>query len=154
MLTQIKNKINKLKISPNKLSKFNIKINMDGRLRNIPELLSYKNIDFFLLEKIWPFLKFINPEIKEQIEIEAHYMGYLDRQKNDIDYFKKDENLFFPNNFDFNKVGSLSNEILEKLNKIQPPTIGAASRISGVTPPAIIALLRHVKRKSRKFKNF
>ena len=52
-------------------------------------------------------------------------------------------------NFDYSKIGSLSNEIVEKLNKVQPPTLGAASRISGVTPPAIIALLRYVKRKDK-----
>ena len=102
------------------------------------------------LEKIWPKLKLIDNDLREQIEIESHYLGYLDRQKTDIESFKKDEGLFFPNNFDFNKVGSLSSEVLEKLNKIQPPTIGAASRISGITPPAIIALLRHLKRKNKK----
>ena len=147
-----KKEIMKYKISPNKLLKYNISINQDGKLRTIPELLSFKNISFQNLYSIWPNLKNIDNEIKEQIEIESHYLGYLDRQKNDIGFFKKDENLFFPNNFDFSKVGSLSNEILEKLNKIQPPTIGAASRISGVTPPAIIALLRHVKRKHKRTK--
>jgi len=144
---QAKKDIANLKISPNELLKSNIIINLDGKLRTIPELLSYENINFDHLSKIWPQLQKIDPEIKEQIQIESHYLGYLQRQKIDIEYFKKDENLLFPTNFDFNKVGSLSNEILEKLNKIQPPTIGAASRISGVTPPAIVALLRHVKKK-------
>ena len=101
----------------------------------------------YFTSKLSDYCKNLTTEIKEQIQIESHYLGYLQRQKIDIEYFKKDENLLFPNNFDFNKVGSLSNEILEKLNKIQPPTIGAASRISGVTPPAIVALLRHVKKK-------
>ena len=64
----------------------------------------------------------------------------------------KDENLNFPKNFDFSKVGSLSNEVVEKLNHIKPQTIGAASRISGITPPAIIALLRHVRGKTKKSK--
>ena len=83
---------------------------------------------------------------KEQIEIESQYSGYLDRQKEDILDFKKEESLLLPNDLNYNKVGSLSNEIIEKLSKIQPPTLGAASRISGVTPAAIIALLRHVKK--------
>ena len=141
------------KISPNELLKHDISINQDGKLRTVPELLSYKNISFENLYSIWPNLKDIDYQIKEQIEIESHYLGYLERQINDINFFRKDENLFFPSNFDFSKVGSLSNEILEKLNKIQPPTIGAASRISGVTPPAIIALLRHVKRKEKRGKS-
>ena len=151
---KINKDIKKLTISPNKLLKHDIKINFDGKIRNVSQLLSYKNISFSKLEKIWPSLKKIDNEIKEQIEIESHYAGYLQRQKSDIESFKKEENLFFPNNFDFSKVGSLSTEVLEKLNKIQPQTIGAASRISGVTPPAIIALLRHVKRKPKKRKFF
>tara|TARA_Y100001936_G_scaffold253843_1_gene321541 strand:+ start:9713 stop:11584 length:1872 start_codon:yes stop_codon:yes gene_type:complete len=141
-----------LKASPNELSKFNIKINFDGKKRSAYELLSYKDINFNKLEKIWPKLSNINSEIKKQIEIESHYRGYLDRQEEEIKSFKKDENLVFPKDFDYSSVGSLSNEIKEKLNKIRPPTIGAASRISGMTPPAIIALLRHVKRKKIKNK--
>ena len=151
---KINKDIKKLTISPNKLLKHDIKINFDGKIRNVSQLLSYKNISFSKLEKIWPSLKKIDNEIKEQIEIESHYAGYLQRQKTDIESFKKEENLYFPNNFDFSKVGSLSTEVLEKLNKIQPQTIGAASRISGVTPPAIISLLRHVKRKPKKRKSF
>tara|TARA_Y100000590_G_scaffold445360_1_gene577371 strand:+ start:202 stop:2082 length:1881 start_codon:yes stop_codon:yes gene_type:complete len=141
------------KVSPNKLLKHGIKINLDGKLRTALDLLNYKNISFSSLEKVWPNLKNISPEIREQIEIEAHYSGYLKRQREDIEIFKKDENLMFPPNFNFNNVGSLSNEIVEKLNKINPPTIAAASRISGITPPAIIALLRHVKRGPQKIRS-
>ena len=82
----------------------------------------------------------------EQIEIESQYAGYLDRQRDDIKDFKKEEMLLLPKDLDYKSVGSLSNEIVEKLSLIRPPTLGAASRISGVTPAAIIALLRHVKR--------
>ena len=146
--------VKKLKISPNKLSEHKIKTSFDGKIRNVFELLSFKNINFQSLINIWPELNKISSEIREQIEIESHYSGYLHKQENDIKSFKKDENLFFPNNFDFNKVGSLSNEIIEKLNLIKPATLGAASRISGVTPPAVIALLRHVKKnqKNSRFK--
>ena len=72
--------------------------------------------------------------------------GYLKRQRDDINAFKKDEELALPINTDYKKIGSLSNEIVEKLSLIKPPTLGAASRISGVTPAAIIVLLKHVKR--------
>ena len=85
-------------------------------------------------------------ESKEQIEIESQYAGYLKRQRDDISAFKRDEELALPFNTDYKNVGSLSNEIVEKLSLIKPPTLGAASRISGVTPAAIIVLLRHVKR--------
>ena len=83
---------------------------------------------------------------REQIEIESKYKSYLNRQHNDISDFKRDEQLALPNNIDYSKVGSLSNEVIEKLSKINPPTLGSAARISGVTPAAVIALLRHVKK--------
>ncbi len=134
------------KISPNELSKKGIKINHDGKKRTAFELLSYKNISFKHINKIWPETKKIEEEISEQIIIESQYSGYLSRQREDIIDFKKEEELTIPINLDYKKVGSLSNEIIEKLTTTQPPTLGAASRISGVTPAAIIALLRFVKK--------
>ena len=134
------------KISPNELSKKGIKINHDGKKRTAFELLSYKNISFKHINKIWPETKEIEEEISEQIIIESQYSGYLNRQREDIIDFKKEEELIIPTNLDYKKVGSLSNEIIEKLTTTQPPTLGAASRISGVTPAAIIALLRFVKK--------
>ena len=85
-------------------------------------------------------------DVIEQIEIESQYSSYIDRQKEDIASFKKEEKLLLPKDINYKKIGSLSNEIIEKLSIIQPPTLGAASRISGVTPAAIIALLRFVKK--------
>ena len=134
------------KISPNELSKKGIKINHDGKKRNAIELLSFKNISFEDINNIWPETKTLDPVVVEQINIESQYLGYLDRQRNDIKDFEKEEGLFIPANINYKTVGSLSNEIVEKLTKIQPPTLGAASRISGVTPAALIALLRFVKK--------
>ena len=131
------------------LDKFNIHIKHDGKKRSAFELLSFNNISFKNLIKVWPEFSKISDVSREQIEIESKYKGYLDRQQNDIDDFKKDEQLILPNNIDYSKVGSLSNEVVEKLSKINPPTLGSAARISGVTPAAIIALLRHVKRKQK-----
>ncbi len=142
------NLIDEKRISPNKLNEFGIKIKKDGKKRTAKDLLSYQNINFDDLVKIWPDLKSIDGESKEQIIIESQYAGYLKRQREDISDFRRDEDLKIPHNLDYQKVGSLSNEVVEKLSLIQPPTLGAASRISGVTPAAIIALLRHVKRKN------
>ena len=133
-------------ISPNKLKKLGIPINHDGKKRSAFELLSFNNICFNDIIKIWPEMSLIKDESREQISIESQYAGYLQRQKDDINDFKKDEKLILPSNIDYSNVGSLSNEIVEKLSLIKPPTLGAASRISGVTPAAIIALLRHVRR--------
>jgi NAD/FAD-utilizing enzyme apparently involved in cell division len=142
--------VSSIKSSPNELNKHGISINHDGKKRSVFELLAFENIKFKDLEKIWPEIKKINSEAKEQIEIESLYSGYLKRQREDILDFKKDEELKIPVSINYTKVGSLSNEIVEKLSKTKPRTIGAASRISGVTPAAIIAILRFVKKKKNK----
>ena len=143
--------VKKNKITPNKLVKFGIKINHDGKKRSAFDLLSFKNICFEDVKKIWPETSDIQVDIVEQIEIESQYSGYLDRQKEDIKDFKREEGLLLPKSIDYKAIGSLSNEIVEKLSAAQPPTLGAASRISGITPAAIIALLRFVK-KQKKYK--
>ncbi len=138
--------VKSLKASPNQLQKKDIKIKLDGKKRSAFDLLSYKNINFKKLEKIWPELTALKTDAKEQIEIESVYSSYLDRQRADIEDFKKEEGMRIPKIIDFKDVGSLSNEIVEKLTKIKPPTLGAASRISGVTPAAIIAIMRFIKK--------
>lgn len=138
--------VNNKKISPNQLEKIGIKIKFDGKKRSAIELLSYKNINFDSINKIWPETKKIKDDIKEQIEIESQYAGYLERQRADIIDFKKEEELLLPTGLNYKNIGSLSNEIIEKLSAAQPPTLGAASRISGITPAAIVALLRFVKK--------
>jgi len=140
----------KLKATPNTLSQKGIKINFDGKKRSVVDLLAFSNINFNKLERLWPEIKKIDPETREQISIEARYAGYLQRQRDDINDFKKDELLKIPRQINYKKVGSLSNEIIEKLTNIKPPNLGAASRISGVTPAAIIAILRYIKKNKNK----
>jgi len=138
--------VKKYSISPNKLEKNGIMINHDGKKRSAFDLLSFKNVSFSDVNNIWPETKFIKDDIREQIEIETQYAGYLERQREDIIDFKREEELTLPKNLDYKTIGSLSNEIVEKFTLVRPPTLGAASRISGVTPAAIIALLRYVKK--------
>ena len=138
--------VKKYSISPNKLEKKGIMINHDGKKRSAFDLLSFENVSFNDVNNIWPETKFIKDDIREQIEIETQYAGYLDRQREDIIDFKREEELTLPKNLDYKTIGSLSNEIVEKLTLVRPPTLGAASRVSGVTPAAIIALLRYVKK--------
>ena len=142
--------IKNLNSTPNQLKKNNIKIKLDGKTRSAFELLSYKDINFKNLEKIWPELKNLDAETKEQIQIESIYSSYLSRQRADIEDFKKEEGLKIPKVIEYKKVGSLSNEIIEKLTKLKPPTLGAASRISGVTPAAVIAIMRYIKKTNNK----
>ena len=135
-----------LSATPNELEKYGIIVKKDGVRRDVFALLSYKSINWDQLALIWPELSQIKPEIKEQIEIDALYSGYLERQESDIAAYKKDEKLFIPSDLDYRHVGSLSNEIIQKLEHIRPSTLGEAGRIPGVTPAALMALLRYVKK--------
>jgi tRNA uridine 5-carboxymethylaminomethyl modification enzyme len=137
-----------LKITPNELDKLGISINKDGRRRSASDLLSCPGVTWDILAgTVWPQMNEIPPAIREQIEIDATYAGYMDRQEADIAAFRKDESLILPPSLDYNTVGSLSTEIRQKLSAARPATLGAASRIPGITPAAITALLRHVKRR-------
>ena len=133
-------------VSPNRLDNFGIHVKHDGKKRSAFELLSFNNIKFEDLIKVWPKLSYISNDSKQQIEIESRYKEYLIRQQDDINDFKKDEQLLLPSDIDYSKVASLSKEVIEKLSKVNPPTLGTAARISGVNPAAIVSLLRYVKK--------
>ena len=134
------------KATPNELISFGINVNKDGQRRSIFDLLRYPDVSMSILSKVWPELASIDPLIVEQLEIDASYAGYIERQDADIRAFRKDEALKLPSSLDYNSVPSLSNEIVQKLNQSRPDTLGAASRISGVTPAALVSLLRYVRR--------
>ena len=135
-------------LSPNEASAFGMKINQDGRRRNALELLAYPEIGFDQLKSIWPNLDSVSGAVQEQMEIEAVYSGYMQRQELDIAAFKRDETLSIPHDLDYDSIGGLSNEVRLKLKAAQPATLGHASRLEGVTPGAIAALLPHIKRKT------
>ena len=102
------------------------------------------------IREIWPEIKYVSREIDEQLEINAHYTGYLKRQNADILAFKRDENLLIPEKTDYDSLSGLSNEVKAKFKEIRPKTMGQALRIDGITPAAVYILLSHVKRKSIK----
>ncbi len=142
--------ISELKATPNELEAYDIYVNKDGVRRNVSELLAYQDINWDQLIAMWPELETIAPEIQKQIEIDALYSGYMERHDADIAAFRKDEALALPTNLNYAEVGSLSNEVRHKLEAAKPETLGAASRIPGVTPAAVISLLRHVKKRKSK----
>ena len=137
-------------ISPSKATKYGINIAKDGVKRNAIEILSQKSVNMLKIREIWPEIKYISREIDEQIEIKAHYKGYLKKQNADILAFKRDENLKIPENIDYDQFSGLSNEVKSKFKEIRPKTLGQALRIDGITPAAVYILLSHVKRKSIK----
>ena len=149
-LKEISNKMNDSSITPTKVEKFSIKIAKDGILRKSTEILTQKGVDMNKIRQIWPDIPYFGKSIDEQIEINAHYRGYLKKQKADILAFKKDENLIIPAHLDYEKLSGLSNEVKTKFKEIKPKTMGQALRIDGITPAAVYILLSHVKRKSIK----
>jgi tRNA uridine 5-carboxymethylaminomethyl modification enzyme len=146
----IEKKMQKSNISPTKAQYYGIKIAKDGVFRSSKELLTQKGVDMKKIREIWSNIPFFGKEIDEQIEINAHYQGYLKKQKADILAFKRDENLIIPDKTDYDGLSGLSNEVKAKFKEIKPKTMGQALRIDGVTPAAVYILLSHVKRKSIK----
>ena len=149
-ITQINIKMGQSTISPNKADEFDIKIAKDGVLRSSNEILTQKGVDMNKIREIWTDIPFFSKEIDEQVEINAHYSGYLKKQKADILAFKRDENLIIPDKINYDGLSGLSNEVKAKFKQIKPKTMGQALRIDGITPAAVYILLSHVKRKSIK----
>jgi len=136
-----------LSASPNELAKYGLRVNHDGVRRSVADLLSLPDATYEKLTAIWPQIQAVEREIVDQLQIDSKYAGYLERQEADIRAFKKDEDLILPLDIDLDSVGSLSTEIRQKLRQVKPETIGAAARIPGVTPAAIVALLRFAKKR-------
>ena len=151
-INELSNSLKSLKISPNKAEKFNIKIAKDGIKRSAFEILSRKGVAFNKLRSIWNKIPKASKDEEEQIEISAHYSGYLEKQEADIIAFRKDESLIIPKDIDYSKLSGLSNEVKSKFKLIRPKTLGQALRIDGITPAAAYILLSHVKKGSRKIK--
>ena len=149
-ISQINVKMGQSTISPNKADQFGIKIAKDGILRSSNEILTQKGVDMNKIREIWTDIPFFSKEIDEQVEINAHYRGYLKKQKADILAFKRDENLIIPDKINYDGLSGLSNEVKAKFKEIKPKTMGQALRIDGITPAAVYILLSHVKRKSIK----
>ncbi|MDA9615872.1 tRNA uridine-5-carboxymethylaminomethyl(34) synthesis enzyme MnmG [Candidatus Pelagibacter sp.] len=149
-ISAISSKMLESSISPSKIKDFDIKIAKDGIIRKSHEILSQKGVDMKKIREIWPHIPFFGSKIDEQIEINAHYRGYLKKQKADILAFKRDENLIIPDKVNYDNLSGLSNEVKAKFKQIKPKTMGQALRIDGITPAAVYILLSHVKRKSIK----
>ena len=143
-------KMDKLRISPSEAEKYGVKIAKDGVYRSANSVLAQKGVKFSKIKDIWPEIGDYSREIEEQIEINAHYKGYMKKQKADILAFKRDESLKIPSDINYDNFSGLSNEVKSKFKQIRPKTMGQALRIDGITPAAVFILLSHLKRKSIK----
>lgn len=139
-----------LSVTPSEAQKKGLPVNQDGIRRSAFDLLSYPNVTYEMLTKIWPELDGIDQGIAEQVATDALYAVYLDRQMADIEALKRDEALRIPDSFDYEAIVGLSNEVKQKLIDIRPATLGQASRMDGITPAALTLILSHLKRGSQK----
>ena len=149
-LYKLSEKMEKLRITPSRIFEFGVNIAKDGVSRTAGQILSQNGVNMNKIREIWPEIPYISKDIDDQIEINAHYRGYLKKQNADILAFKRDENLQIPANVNYNDLSGLSNEVKSKFKQIKPKTMGQALRIDGITPAAVYILLSHVKRKSIK----
>jgi len=148
-LAATRQRLSDLTLTPNEARTHGVQINLDGRRRTAMDVLAYEGVDFARLAAIWPELAETPAQVAEQMEIEATYAGYLDRQEADILAFRRDEDLRLPADLDYGAVGGLSNEAREKLRTVRPATLGQAARIEGLTPGAMTALMGHVRRMAK-----
>jgi tRNA uridine 5-carboxymethylaminomethyl modification enzyme len=135
-----------LSLTPTEAKRAGLSINQDGRRRTAFELLSYPGIDLDALKQVWPEISGIPLEIATQIEIDARYSVYLQRQEADIAAFRKDEAAAIPQDFEYGAISGLSNEIRQKLEAQRPVSLSQATRIDGMTPAALMLLAAHIKK--------
>jgi tRNA uridine 5-carboxymethylaminomethyl modification enzyme len=145
-IKEVVKKVSDLSETPNTLKKHGLSVNQDGIRRSVTDLLAYPNITKQSLISVWPELSNIPVFAWEHLETEAVYSGYIERQARDIAAFRRDEGLRIPESFNYQEIGGLSNEVISKLEKVRPLTLGQASRIEGVTPGSLTAVLAHVRK--------
>jgi tRNA uridine 5-carboxymethylaminomethyl modification enzyme len=136
----------RLSLTPSEAARHGIRLNQDGVRRNLFDLLAHPGMDFRRLAGIWPELGRFDRFVAEQIETEARYAVYLQRQAEDAERFRRDDAMPLPA-LDYAAIPGLSNELREKLARARPATVGQASRIDGMTPAAIMLLLTEAKRR-------
>jgi tRNA uridine 5-carboxymethylaminomethyl modification enzyme len=135
-----------LSLTPNAAARQGLALNLDGRRRNGLELLARSDLSFAQLRAIWPQLGQVPPQIATQLEVDARYAAYVDRQAADIEAFRKDEGVQIPADLDYAAVCGLSAEVRQRLEALRPATLAQASRLEGITPAATMLLLAHLRR--------
>jgi tRNA uridine 5-carboxymethylaminomethyl modification enzyme len=145
-LTAARNRVRSLTVTPREAERFGVALNRDGQRRTAFELLSYPDIGFADIARMWPELLGLPAAVAAQLEIDAKYAVYLDRQAAEVAAFKRDEAVEIPAAIDYEVVPGLSNEARQKLAAARPRTIGQASRLDGITPAALVLLAAFVRR--------
>jgi tRNA uridine 5-carboxymethylaminomethyl modification enzyme len=134
-----------LSVTPNEAARAGIRINQDGVRRTAIDLLTYPDVSPEALQRLWPQFGGVAPFALEQLQADGVYSGYIERQKADVEAFRRDEDLKLSDDLDYAAVPGLSNEVRQKLAHVRPATLGQASRIDGMTPAALGLLLGYVR---------
>jgi tRNA uridine 5-carboxymethylaminomethyl modification enzyme len=137
-------------LTPTEAQRHGLALNRDGQRRSAFDLLGYPDLSLADLARIWPALGALAPEIATQLEIDAKYAVYLDRQAADVAAYRRDESLVLPDDLDFADISGLSNEMKQKFAAARPRTVGQAGRLDGVTPAALTLLAAHLRRAARR----
>ena len=145
-LAKAKAVVESVSLTPNEAVAKGFNVNLDGVRRSASDLLAYPGIGLDKLKTIWPEFDGFDAEIAEQIEIDAKYAVYLERQNADVAAFRKDEDRRLPDDLDYWSLAGLSTEMKQKLSAARPFTLGQASRLEGVTPAALTVLLHAIRR--------
>jgi len=149
-LAAVRARATQLALTPSRAAEVGLRVKADGQRRNLIQLLAFPDIGFDALTAVWPELAAWPAFAREQIEIDAAYSGYIDRQEAEVSLFRREEDLLLPAGLDYSAMTGLSNEAREKLSLVRPRTLGQAARIEGVTPGALSLLLGHVLRHARR----
>ena len=136
-------------VTPTQADRYGFALNRDGQRRTAFELLSYPDNTIADVARIWPRLGELEPAIADQLEIDAKYAVYLERQEADVAAYRRDEALVLPDDLDYGEIAGLSNEVRQKLGGARPRTLGQAGRLDGVTPAALTLLASHMRRSER-----
>jgi tRNA uridine 5-carboxymethylaminomethyl modification enzyme len=150
MLEEARTLARSLSVTPNEAQRHGIALNRDGQRRSAFELLSYPGLGIEDIARIWPQFRAFEAKIVEQLEIDAKYAVYLDRQALDVAAYRRDEAIELPDDIDYSALNGLSNEVRQKLQANRPRTVGQAAQLDGITPAALMLLVAHVRKASRR----
>jgi tRNA uridine 5-carboxymethylaminomethyl modification enzyme len=148
-LEQAKSLARSLTLTPNEAARHGLALNRDGHRRSAFELLSYPEIGWSQIARIWPELSATDPAIAVHLEIDAKYDVYLKRQSADVEAFRRDEGMML-GDIDYGRVPGLSNEARIKLAAARPRNLGQAGRLDGMTPAALGILAAYLRREARR----
>jgi tRNA uridine 5-carboxymethylaminomethyl modification enzyme len=138
--------LDRLSLTPNEAARYGLELNRDGRRRSAFELLAHPGIDLRRLAALWPEISGLPSAIGAQLEVDARYAFYVDRQEADVMAFRREEGARIPPDFDYASLPGLSAEVRQKLEALQPVTVAQAARMEGMTPAALMLLLAHLRK--------